>query len=364
MTSTLRRETPAARSAPRALRQEIRRVLEQGGLVALGTETVYGLAARADLPAAVERLMQLKGRDAKRALSWHVGTAEVLDSFAELPHSTRRLADRYWPGPLTLVLHGIPAGLEGVAREGWTGVRLPAHDSTRSILRAMPFPVVMTSANLTGEDPRIDAAGVLETFEGRIELLVDSGRARISESSTVIALGRGRFEILREGLLSPDDLRRAAGLSIGFVCTGNTCRSPMAEQLARHGMARQLDVPVEGVEEFGFRFLSAGVMAGMGAPASPHAVEILAAEGMDLSRHSSRPASVELVAGLDRIYCLTNSHRESLRAGLPPSKGKSIELLDPTGYDIPDPMGGNMEDYKACAERIRSVLELRFEEWL
>ena len=364
MTTTHRRETPATEPVPTELAAEVQRVLAGGGLAALGTETVYGLAARADLPAALQRLVSLKGRDANRGLTWHVGQVDALQAFEELPNTLQRLATRYWPGPLTLVLRGVPRGLSEIARQGWTALRCPAHEATRSILETLPYPVVMTSANRSGAPPLSDAAGVLNEFEGKIDLLVDSGPARIGESSTVLAVGRGRFEILREGLITDEDLRRTAGLAIGFVCTGNTCRSPMAEHLARHGLARRLDVAPSRLEEFGFRLISAGIMAGPGAPASGHAVEVLSQEGIDLSRHESRPARVEMIDELDRVYCLTQSHREALVPLLPPDRAQNLELLDPDGRDVPDPIGGSLEDYRRCADRIREALEARFADWL
>ena len=262
------------------------------------------------------------------------------------------------------MLRGVPAGVELVARDGWVGLRLPAHESTRALLDFCPLPIVMTSANSSGLPPLVEAPAVAETFDGQIDLVVDSGPARIGESSTVLRLGRGHFETLREGLISPDALRRAAALSIGFVCTGNTCRSPLAEGLARAVLGERLGVPPERIEDFGFEVRSAGVQAGAGSPVSSQTLEILSAEGIDLSAHVSRPASPESIGVLDRIYGLTRSHVEALRALLPPSKARLVELLDPDGIDVPDPIGGTIEDYRACADRIRAAIRSRADDWI
>ncbi|HEX6884202.1 MAG TPA: L-threonylcarbamoyladenylate synthase, partial [Planctomycetota bacterium] len=212
---------------PRALVTRVREVLARGGLCALPTETVYGLAARADRPEALEAMRVLKGRPAELTFTWHVASRAAIEPFEALRPLARRLVERYWPGPLTLVLRGVPPGLEHVAKGGWTGLRLPAHRATGELLAACDFPVVMTSANRHGAAPLTRAEEVAAQFDGALEVVVDGGPARLGEASGVLALGPGRFELLREGLLRLEDLRRTAGLRLAFVCTGNTCRSPM-----------------------------------------------------------------------------------------------------------------------------------------
>ena len=138
MSPALRRETPPDRPATRDLRKEVREVLEAGGVAALPTETVYGLAARADERAALERLCELKGRSQPTGLTWHVGSREALSRFDAQRQIVARIAASHWPGPLTLVLSGVPDGLEHVARDGWTGVRFPAHQALASLLEFAP----------------------------------------------------------------------------------------------------------------------------------------------------------------------------------------------------------------------------------
>jgi len=346
-----------------ALLQRVAVALERGEVVALPTETVYGLAVRADKRDAIAKLVRAKGRPADMALTWHVGAASALEAFPRLSPMARRLVSRYWPGPLTLVLPGVPPGLEHVAREGWTGVRAPAQTFTAGLLSELPFPVVLSSANRHGEPPASDADVVLARFHGKIALVVDGGPSRLQEASCVLRLGRGRFDLLREGLFTLEQLRTAAGLRIAFVCTGNTCRSPMGAALARKALAERLETTPGRLGEMGFEITSMGVFAPPGEPASPLAAATMAEEGIDLSAHRSRPAIPDEVARYDRVYCMTRSHRESLLALLPPSKGSHVELLDPTGAEIPDPFGGSKADYRAAAERIRAAVNARLEDW-
>ncbi len=356
----------------RALRRRVREHLAAGRLVALPTETVYGIAARADDGEAIRSLRELKDRPAEVALTWHVGTREAVESFEPLQPLARRLAKRYWPGPLTLILRGVPDGLDHMARDGWTGLRLPAHRATSGLLGALDFPVVMSSANPHGGTPCTEAREVAERFSGRLALVVDGGPARIGESSGVLRVGPGRFELHREGLLPLADLQRTAGLRLGFACTGNTCRSPMAEVLARSVLEERLgiaesvrapDATATEIGDFGFEIRSMGVFAGTGAPASGHAFEVMEERGLDLDSHRSRPALPEDVRELDAVYCMTSSHVDTLRRALPPSRSRDVQHLDPEGGDIPDPIGGSRDTYRQCADLIARALEARIDEW-
>ena len=364
MSQARERETVTDRPPSPELVARVRELLERGSLVVLPTETVYGIAARADRADALEALRELKGRPSDLAFTWHVGDASALDRFESVSAMARRLAARYWPGPLTLVLPGVPSGLELAARDGWTGVRFPAHKTTAGILAALPFPVVMTSANRHGERPATQAAEAQAACGSSVALVVDGGPSRLAEASSVLRLGRGRFELAREGLFTVEQLRAAAGLKIAFVCTGNTCRSPMAEALARHMIAQRLQTQVGAIDQFGFHVQSMGVHASPGSPASPATIDVLAEDGIDFDGHVSRSATLEEVLRQDRVYGMTASHVEALRRLLPPGRDRHVALLDPDGADVPDPFGGTRADYARTSMRIRSAIQARLDEWV
>lgn len=333
----------------------------RGELVLAPTETVYGLSARADDPEAVARLAAAKGLPEPRAFTWHAPGAGVLEQFGALRPLARRLADRFWPGPLTLILGDPTPNLGPLVRDGAVGVRVPAHEGLRGLLEAAPFPVVATSANLHGDAPGVDCDVAAAAFGEQLGLVLDGGPSRLGEPSAVLRMTPGRFELERAGLHDIDSLRRTAGLRIAFVCTGNTCRSPMAERLAHAAIAKRLGTPEIG--QFGFDVQSMGVFASAGGGPSRGSVEALARRNLDLTDHRSQPALPEVLMGLDRVYCLTAAHREALRSILPPERGPELELLDPQGRDVPDPVGGDLPIYLACADAIEGMVEERAGEW-
>jgi len=137
-----------------------------------------------------------------------------------------------------------------------------------------------------------------------------------------------------------------------FVCTGNTCRSALAEGLARARLG-----PEKGVT-----FESAGLYALDGAPATPHALAAAAEVGVELGAHRARSVTAEMVEGADRIYAMTRAQAEAL-ARLGPGVAKRVTLLDPSGEEISDPYGADLGTYRLVRGRIRAAVEARLEYW-
>ncbi len=175
--------------------------LERGGLVAFPTDTVYGLAASALLPEAITALYEAKGRPEHKPLPILVPSIESLCRIVSaVPARARELAARYWPGPLTLVLPKADTIPDIVtAGRPTVGVRMPDHVVALQILRRCPFPVAVTSANISGQAAPVTAQQVLEQLEGRIDLLVDAGRCPGGVPSTVIDLTQDPPAVLRQG---------------------------------------------------------------------------------------------------------------------------------------------------------------------
>jgi L-threonylcarbamoyladenylate synthase len=196
------------RPDPDALR-EAGRILRRGGLVIVPTETVYGIAADARNPAAIARLRAAKARPDAKALPVMVaGNADIEFMATHVPPMASRLAGRFWPGPLTMVLHAAPGLVEAVhAGTGKVALRAPDHAVAQGVLAEAGCPLVLTSANMSGEAPARTAAEAVAALGGRVDLVLDAGRCRLGEPSTVLDLTTDPPSILRAGTLSGDDLR-------------------------------------------------------------------------------------------------------------------------------------------------------------
>lgn len=189
------------------------RCLESGGLIAFPTETVYGLGADATNARAVARLYEAKGRPAFNPLIAHVSDLDAARRIARFDDRSLRLAEAFWPGPLTLVLPkaaGCPVSDLATAGLDTIAVRIPAHPAAQAILRAFGKPVVAPSANISGHVSPTTAAHVLGDLAGRIDLIVDGGPVSVGVESTIV----GCFEtpmLLRPGGLPREDIERVLG---------------------------------------------------------------------------------------------------------------------------------------------------------
>jgi protein-tyrosine phosphatase len=207
----------------------------------------------------------------------------------------------------------------------------------------------------------VDADEVTRWSDGAIDLIVDGGPCRFARASTTVKMnvvdGVVRPEVLRAGVYDERYVEKLARWTMLLVCSGNTCRSPMAEGLARQLLAERLGLGMDALEEAGYIVESAGTFAAEAAPATPEAVEALSRCGVDLSGHRSRPITPEMVRDADAIYCMTQSHLATVLEMVPSAEDRAF-LLDPSG-DIADPFGAEMSGYQRCAELIRRQLASR-----
>ncbi len=192
------------------------RILESGGLVAVPTETVYGLAARADSPEAVAKIYAAKGRPDFNPLIVHVMGLEHAERYADFSPEARALADAHWPGPLTLVLprrHDAPLAPAVTAGLPTVALRAPAHPAIRALLEAAGFPLAAPSANRSGFISPTCAAHVLASLDGRIDLVLDGGATTAGVESTIVAVrADGSVEELRPGPLQIGTRGEGAGI--------------------------------------------------------------------------------------------------------------------------------------------------------
>ena len=188
-------------------------IIKTGGLVALPTETVYGLGADGLNQEAVAKIFDVKGRPQDNPLILHIADATQIDFLChDVPQSAYLLAEKFWPGPLTMVLPArdiIPkcttAGLSTVA------VRCPDNTVTREVIRLAGVPIAAPSANISGKPSTTSAQHVLDDHEGKIPLIVDGGCCRVGVESTIVDLTEARPRLLRPGGVTPEQLLEVLG---------------------------------------------------------------------------------------------------------------------------------------------------------
>jgi L-threonylcarbamoyladenylate synthase len=186
-----------------------RAVLSSGGIVAYPTETYYGLAVDARSPSARDRLYRLKGRPADWPLPLIVSGIRQLEALAaELSAEERLLVERFWPGPLTLVVTAKP-GMSAAAPDGTIAVRASGLPLARSLAESLGSPITATSANRTGSPPATTAPDVEREFPRGIELILDGGPSPGGLPSTIVDARKGKPRLLRQGTIPFEQVRRA-----------------------------------------------------------------------------------------------------------------------------------------------------------
>lgn len=186
-------------------------LIRNGGLVAVPTETVYGLAANGLDADAVERIYEVKGRPARKPLSLMVHDASEMARYCTaIPQQAQTLAERFWPGPLTIVLKAREA-VPAVVRAGsdTVGLRCPDHPKTRELLRLTGLPFAAPSANPSGEESPKDVQAVMRYFDGKIDGVVNGGVCSLGKESTLISLAETPYRMLRSGALGEETIADA-----------------------------------------------------------------------------------------------------------------------------------------------------------
>jgi 5-(carboxyamino)imidazole ribonucleotide mutase len=193
------------------IEEAVYRLLD-GGIIALPTDTVYGLAVDATNPAAVQKLIELKGREAQKPFAVLIDSMKMFEMLVtKMPEGVEELIDAYWPGALTLIARKRKAALKAVSPDESLGVRMPNNLVALGVINMLARPIAATSANFSGEPPARTADGIVKQFGTAIDMVLDAGPDSDLGASTVLNIMDAPYKILREGPVSRQALQDILG---------------------------------------------------------------------------------------------------------------------------------------------------------
>ena len=329
-----------------------------GAIAAIPTETVYGLAVNPDNKQSLVRLYEMKQRSKDIPLSIALADKNkaITEHFTILPPFGYRLIEQFWPGPLTIVYFD--------KNDEKIGIRVPSDEIARGLLSRFKKGIYLTSANMSGSKEAMSALEVEGIFDGNIDLIVDAGDTLYRKASTVIDLTLYPFKVLREGVIPEKNIIDVfIKKRIVFVCTGNSCRSPMAQALLEKYL-NEVKPYLAGRHEI----ISRGISTLKGLPASAYTTDVLKQkEGIDITGFSSQMLDRETILSSDLIFTMEDAQAEHILNFEPTAEGRVFGLKKflpaELEKDIPDPIGKNIQAYEEVYSLIKKAI-VELVDWL
>ncbi|MDD5084642.1 MAG: L-threonylcarbamoyladenylate synthase [Candidatus Omnitrophica bacterium] len=324
--------------------------LHEGALVIFPTETVYGIGVHPSFKEAVDRLYEIKKRPKDKPFSLHLANYLYAKEFQLLEnHAFSFLSKKFWPGPLTLIVKD--------KKDKRFGFRMPRNPISMQLIEMVGEPILVTSVNITGEEPALSIEEIPADILEGAELAIDGGRCELGEESTIVDLSNKPYRVVRPGARRKEIEFALKELNDGplpkrnvlLVCTGNSCRSPMAEGWLKHMAGKK------GKTEYHFE--SCGIIGHDGCFPTMEARTVCAEDSVDIVNHSSRTITKEIVEAADEIIAMSDEHEQFILKEYPYLLGR-IKILA-----IPDPIGMDLDFYRETYRKIKEKLRIAYP-WL
>jgi len=344
------------------------KVLEEGGIIIYPTDTLYGFGTLLNSEESIKRVYEIKKREKNKPSSIMVKDFTQAELIAgRMTEIEKRRFELLLPGKITVVVKAKKkVEVPGFEDYDKIGFRIPDNDLCQELVNLTTHPISSSSVNLAGKKNLIDMHDIRREFQHKVDLVLDGGAVKSTKGSSVIDISSNPPSLLREGEISKEVLEKMIGTkikstinrkyTITFVCSGNICRSPIAEGILK----RKLDIDaLRGKVEIN----SAGTLRLPTSVASLKAVEVAADHGVNIENHLSRPVSKTIVDHANMIFCLAENHYDYFRKKYPADKDK-IHLLKGfdnsgnfTGLSIDDPIGQNEEFYRRIYTEINEEID-------
>lgn len=332
-------------------------ILEQGGVIAFPTDTIYGLGVDACNSKAIRKIYEIKNRKAEKPLTLFVGRRDRIKDFAFVKF--HKIIDSFMPGPLAIVLwakENAPA----LSTDQSIGIRIPQTPWLQELIVQYGRPLATSSANLSEAEPLVSPEAIVKAMPG-IDLIIDDG-PRESPPSTLLDLRSNYITVLRKGKIPILEMEKTVNriLKLGptttfnilLVCTGNSCRSPMAQALLR------LSVPDPRII-----IDSCGTAAPVGRSATDFAQQVVKNLGTDLSSHKTKPITRALINQSDLVLCMELRHFETVIELLPAAATRTFLFKEykrgqVMNNEVLDPIGQDLQTYELCAKSMLPSLKV------